>query len=55
MGKNWCTIWGGLLFETPFVLGRSVVFLIPLIVVLNFYLSIKARISYNKGKNLIKD
>ncbi|MCW6108915.1 DUF2812 domain-containing protein [Clostridium sporogenes] len=42
--------WGGLLFETPFALGRSVVFLIPLIVVLNFYLAIKARISYNKGK-----
>ncbi|MCC5438106.1 DUF2812 domain-containing protein [Clostridium botulinum] len=42
--------WGGLLFETPFALGRSVVFLIPLIVVLNFYLSIKARISYNKGQ-----
>lgn len=42
--------WGGLLFETPFALGRGVVFLIPLIVVLNFYLAIKARISYNKGK-----
>lgn len=42
--------WGGLLFETPFALGRSSVFLIPLIVVLNFYLAIKARSSYNKGK-----
>ncbi|EJO5347780.1 DUF2812 domain-containing protein [Clostridium botulinum] len=42
--------WGGLLVETPFALGRGVVFLIPLIVVLNFYLAIKARISYNKGR-----
>ncbi|MDU6337068.1 MAG: DUF2812 domain-containing protein [Clostridium sporogenes] len=42
--------WGGLLFETPFALGRSIVFLIPLIVVLNFYLAIKARMLYNKEK-----
>ncbi|MGO5073555.1 DUF2812 domain-containing protein [Clostridium sporogenes] len=47
--------WGGLLFETPFALGRSVVFLIPVIAVFYVFLAIKARISYNKGKNLIKD
>ncbi|BAQ13014.1 hypothetical protein N486_05135 [Clostridium botulinum B2 128] len=47
--------WGGLLFETPFALGRSAVFLIPIIAVFYAFLAIKARILYNKGKNLIKD
>ncbi|WP_242979877.1 hypothetical protein [Clostridium botulinum] len=42
--------WGGLLFETPFALGRSIEFLIPLIAVFYVYLAIKARMLYNKGK-----
>ncbi len=42
--------WGGFLFETPFALGRSIVFLIPLIAVFYVYLAIKARMLYNKGK-----
>ncbi|EJP6473765.1 DUF2812 domain-containing protein [Clostridium botulinum] len=47
--------WSGLLFETPFALVRGMVLLMPLIPVMYCYSAIKARILYNKVKNLIKD
>ena len=43
--------WGGFLFETPFAILRGSIWLMPLLVVVYVYLSIRARILYIKYKN----
>lgn len=46
--------WGGFLFETPFVIMRNFIFIMPLVMVICIFLLIKARILYNKQKNTIE-
>jgi len=45
--------WGGFLFETPFVILRGFVFIIPLVMILYVYLLIKAQLLYNKTKKVL--
>lgn len=48
--RTGAAFWGGFLFETPFVVLRGFVFVIPLSVILYVYLLFKARLLYNKQK-----
>jgi hypothetical protein len=46
--------WAGFLFETPFVIMRNFVFIMPLVMIICIALLIKSIILYNKQKNPIE-
>ena len=46
--RSGVSFWGGFLFETPFVILRGFVFIMPLVMIVYVCLLIKAKLLYNK-------